>query len=240
VSHEAYWAYERGTTALGPEFTDGCLVFSGPAEAGRPLFTACVDGSANGSACSLPQHLWTPRSSNDVPLAAQHRVVSHGVNRDGLVQSLYAQARELVLSAVAASLRVWNASGANPDVVAEFFSVEGDVLHQTMDCIFLGPYSRVDYWPMPVCAPGEECLAGPYWSRDEGGGATRAVDPGACPAETELPYTCGSPSRRAVMRYFIADYLPQHLSPNNNTLLREMVAAGRLGRKTGRGFYSYG
>lgn len=215
VSPEAYWAYERGTTALGPEFTDGCLVFSGPAEAGRPLFTACVDGSANGSACSLPQHLWTPRSSNDVPLAAQHRVVSHGVNRDGLVQSLYAQARELVLSAVAASLRVWNASGANPDVVAEFFSVEGDVLHQTMDCIFMGPYSRVDYWPTPECVAGEECLRGPFWARDEGEGAGRGVDPGTCAAPPSLPYTCGSPGRKSLMRYLVRKMLASGGTPAN-------------------------
>ena len=97
---DAYWAYERlsSNNSSTPEKTDGCLVFSGPADQGLPKFSACVDGSSSG-ACSLPQHLWTPRSSNDVPLAAQHRVISHGVNRDGLVQSLYAQARERLLTA---------------------------------------------------------------------------------------------------------------------------------------------
>lgn len=205
TSFDAYWAYERlNTSTQGPEYTDGCLVFSGPGDEGLPVFSACVDGS--NSTCSLPQHLWTPRSSNDVPLATQHRVVSHGVNRDGLVQSLYTQAREQVMSAVEASLRVW-ASSTNPAVNAEFFSVEGDVLHQSMDCIFMGPYSRVDYWPTPECVEGEECLRGPFWSRDEGEGGSRAVDPNTCDAPPSLPYTCGSPGRKSLMRYLVLKLL---------------------------------
>ena len=202
---DAYWAYERNNAST-PEKTDGCLVFSGPADQGLPVFSACVDGSSSGGACSLPQHLWTPRSSNDVPLAAQHRVISHGVNRDGLVQSLYAQARETVLSAVEASLRVW-ASSTNPAVNAEFFSVEGDVLHQTMDCIFMGPYARMDYWPTPECVEGEECLRGPFWSRDAGDGSSRDVDPSTCDAPPSLPYTCGSPGRKSLMRYLVLKLL---------------------------------
>jgi hypothetical protein len=207
---EAYWAYERQPSAAGPEFTDGCLVFSGPAmQQNLSAFKACVDGETSG--CTLPAHLWTPRSSNDVPLAAQHRVVSHGVSRDGLVQRLYAEAHDTVMRAIADSLAVWSRAD-NPAVNAEFFSVEGDVLHQTMDCMFMGPYSRVDYWPTPKCLPGEECLRGPFWSRDEQEGRARAVDPGTCSAQPTLPYTCGSAGRRSLMRYLVL-----HLLPNGGT-----------------------
>jgi hypothetical protein len=209
ISSEAYWQYERANET-GPEYTDGCLVFSGPAEKGLGLFKPCVDGMVSAAAgCTLPAHLWSPRSDNDVPLAAQHRVLSHGVNRDGLVQSLYAQAHDTVMGAIAASLAVWNSSEGNQQVNAEFFSVEGDLLHQTMDCMFMGPYSRVDYWPIPDCSAGEECLRGPFWSRDEEGGQQRHVDPSTCSAPVSLPYTCGSPGRKSLMRFLVLRLLHQ-------------------------------
>ena len=218
VSSDAYWQYERlSQNRSGPEFTDACLVFTGPADQGLSRFKACVDGMGSAGNCTIPAHLWTPRSDNDVPLATPHRVLSHGTHRDGLVQALYAQARAMVMSAVQDSLAVWNASG-NPEVNAEFFSVEGDVLHQTMDCIFMGPYSRMDYWPTPSCASGdEECLRGPFWSRDENEGKERRVDPTTCSAPSSLPYTCGSPARRSLMRYLVLHLLPQGArTPNQN------------------------
>jgi len=218
VSSDAYWQYERlNGTRSGPEYTDACLVFTGPADKGLPAFQACVDGMEKNAGCGIPAHLWTPRSDNDVPLATQHRVLSHGDHRDGLVQGLYAQARAVVMDAIRASQAVWNASGT-PEVNAEFFSVEGDVLHQTMDCIFMGPYSRVDYWPIPDCPAGEECLRGPFWSRDEGEGQQRHVDPAACPAAPSLPYTCGSPARRSLMRYLLLKQLPQSGGPRNQNV----------------------
>lgn len=216
LAPETYWQYER-LTRSGPEFNDACLVFSGPAGKGLQAFQACVDGMEGTSGCTIPAHLWSPRSDNDVPLATQHRVLSHGVNRDGLVQSLYAQAHDTVMSAIQASLAVW-ADGDNPEVNASFFSVEGDVLHQAMDCMFMGPYSRVDYWPIPDCPPGEECLRGPFWSRDEGEGQQRQVDPATCAAPSSLPYTCGSPARKSLMRYLVLRLLPQGTGlPNQNT-----------------------
>jgi len=217
ISSDAYWQYERlNETRVGPQYTDACLVFTGPADKGLAPFRACVDGMESTGNCTIPAHLWTPRSDNDVPLATQHRVVSHGVRRDGLVQALYAQARSTVMEAIKASLAVWNASG-NPEVNAEFFSVEGDVLHQTMDCIFMGPYSRVDYWPTPACPSGEECLRGPFWSRDENDGARRQVDPSTCSAPVSLPYTCGSPGRKSLMRYLVLHLLPKGSGqPNQN------------------------
>ena len=219
VSSEAYWQYERLATerAGRPENTDACLVFSGPADKGLPVFEACVDGMERAGGCTLPAHLWSPLSDNDVPLATQHRVLSHGIHRDGLVQALYAQARAEVMDAIQASLAAWNSSAGNPEVNAEFFSAEGDVLHQTMDCMFMGPYSRVDYWPIPACSEGEECLRGPFWSRDEDEGGQRHVDPSTCAAPSSLPYTCGSAGRRSLMRYLVLQLLPGGSGlPNQN------------------------
>ena len=218
LSLEDYWAYERVDTGKpGSQFTDACLVFSGPADLKLPLFIDCVDGAdSDGSRCRLAGHAWTPLSENQVPVAAQHRVMSYGVHSEGLVQRLYSEARSKVVDAVAASIRM---QASNSDhVEVEFFSVEGDVLHQIMDCMFMGPYSRVDYWPIPACSGGqneEECLIGPYWSRDEESGKGRGVDPDSCPTLPSLPYTCGSPSRKAVMRYLVQDWLTGRGTPRN-------------------------
>ena len=215
IRAEDYWAYERvdaGPGKNGSQYTDACLVFSGPADIGTPLFAECVDGGdADGTrpACRLAGHAWSPLSENQVPVAEQHRVLSRGVHLDGLVQRLYAEARRKVLDAVDASIRLQGDAGSS-HIDMQFFSVEGDVLHQIMDCMFMGPYSRMDYWPIPACTdPAEECLTGPYWARDaEGLGGSRGVDPDTCPTLPTLPYTCGSPARQAAMRYLVLNVLP--------------------------------
>jgi len=217
LSEAAYWAYERASDP-SPEYTDGCLAFSGPAMKGFTQFQQCVDGPHMGN-CSIPAHCWSPSSPNSVPVCESHRLLSHGINRDGLVQRLYSEANAKVMQAVTAALQA-----ASP-VNIEFFSVEGDVLHQTMDCIFMGPYTRMDYWPMPYCQAGEECLTGPYWSRDDTGGSTRGVDASTCSTSSHLPYTCGSPARKAIMRYLVQDFLPSRggHGNTNSSIIREIL-----------------
>lgn len=97
------------------------------------------------------------------------------------------------------------------------------MIHQTLDCIFMGPYARVDYWPIPSCGPGEECLAGPYWARDDAGGRSRGVDPYACVTVQSLPYTCGSPARQALTRYFFNTFVTQR-NTNSSVFQRAVLA----------------
>lgn len=223
---EDYWAYERVDSGKsGAQFTDGCLVFSGPADIGTPQFTDCVDGGDSDGTraiCRLAGHAWSPLSENQVPVASQHRVLSKGVHLDGLVQRLYQEARRKVTDAVKASIERQAISGSS-HIDMQFFSVEGDMLHQTMDCMFLGPYSRVDYWPIPECVEGEECLTGPFWSRDDAGtGGRRGVDPDTCATLPTLPYTCGSPGRKAAMRYMVLNVLPGR-GAQNESVIHETV-----------------
>ena len=223
---DEYWMYERtDTIKTGPEYTDACLVFSGPAAKNITIFANCVDGV--GTNCTIPQHLWTPLSDNNVPAAEHHRVASHGTNRDGLVQHLYQRAQDMVSEAVEASIKSWSAGGTER-VDISFFSIEGDVLHQTMDCMFMGPYSRVDYWPTPMCLEGEECLRGPFWSRDEEEGLQRSVDPKTCSAPDSLPFTCGSPARKSLMRFLVRNTLDNSGGGGKNqnaTLVKEILLA---------------
>ena len=89
----------------------------------------------------------------------------------------------------------------------------------------MGPYARVDYWPLPSCGPGEECLAGPYWSRDAGDGQSRSVDPYSCVNTQSLPYTCGSPGRQSLTRYFFNTFVTQR---NTNSSLFQRAVLQQL------------
>lgn len=169
------------------------MVFSGPGLIKNITeFAACVDGSeVLGINCTLNPTVWEITSNNDVPVAEQHIVMYKGEQTNGLVQRLYQEAQTLVLDALYASLWSWT-NASNPEVNVDFFSTEGDAVHQILDCMFLGPYSRVNYWPIPRDMENVEKMYGPSWSRDENDGQTRAIDIDQCTGSPSMPYTCGS------------------------------------------------
>jgi hypothetical protein len=200
---EAYWAYQRHNLSA-PEYTDACMTFTGAAAQGSQLFANCTDG-AEGQ-CALSSHIWSPASANAVPVGQPHVVLYSGLLQDSLIERLYQQAQDVLFAALDAATARWQVDQKN--VQAEFFSAEGDVIHQILDCIFLGPYARVDYWPIPTCEDTEDCPNGPYWARDRGG-TSRGVDPYTCVTNPTMPFTCGSPARQSMVRYFVKTYLAQ-------------------------------
>ena len=206
---EAYWSYERALPSAPVHMVDACLTFSGPAQQNISVFQNCVDDEQF-AGCTLSSHIWSPSSPNNVPVAQPHVIMYHGRQADSLIYRLYNEAFSLVQSAVAAADARWTVHPG--DVDAQFFSAEGDIIHQMLDCIFLGPYARVDYWPIPACEDGLECLVGPYWSRDDGAGASRSVDPYSCMASPTIPFTCGSPARRSLVRYYVSNFLTRRNS----------------------------
>ena len=221
IDYYLYWAYERLLDAtVRAQRVDACLTFSGPAAAGFPVFQNCVDDETL-SVCTLAGHAWSPTSNNTVPIGQSHAVLYSGRQADSLIMRLYTQAHATLQAAVDAAIAHWTTNQLN--VNARFFSAEGDVIHQIMDCIFMGPYARVDYWPMPACQAGEECLTGPYWSRDTAGGQSRSVDPYTCLNVNSLPYTCGSPGRQSLIRYFVNTYLSD--ANANTSVFQQSVLA---------------
>lgn len=221
VDYYLYWAFERLLDApVRAERVDACLTFSGPAAAGIPVFQDCVDDESR-SVCTLAGHAWSPTSNNTVPIGQPHAVLYSGRQADSLIMRLYTQAHARLQTAVDAAIAHWTTNQLN--VKAQFFSAEGDIIHQILDCIFMGPYARVDYWPMPVCQAGEECLTGPYWSRDTGMGQSRSVDPYTCLTVNSLPYTCGSPARQSVIRYFVNTFLSD--ANANTSVFQQSVLA---------------
>ena len=208
---EVYWAYE-GIPEGPSQFIAACQVFTGPATnplllpAKRSAFRACLDQYAD-SNCQLSSNLWTPQSSNAVPVAWRHAVTQRGQAVDALVALKFEEAKGLVMSALERL-----AGYANANLQTVFFSPEGDIMHQMMDCVFLGPHAKVNYWP----PDSQGRLPIPSWFRDEDG-TSRRVDPRKClkGSDKAPPYSCGSAARQAVIKYFFRDYLP---AQENNTL----------------------
>lgn len=201
--NDKYWSYTPVQGIVDNLFIDGCIVFSGPAAQEDPQFQSCISSAADGGAqCQISPYLWSPASGNQVPVAFSHVVNINETGRDKTmwVEDRYNVARSLVMPLLEA---LQNFSDTTLEV--GFFSAEGDLIHQMLDCVYLGPYARMDYWPMSYCGKDENnCLHGPSWSRDaDGTGQRRGVDPRTCPKTKTLPFTCGSPSRKAVIKHFV-------------------------------------
>ena len=215
---EIYWSYDDSPqNTPDSRFIDACQVFTGPASqpiAQAQTFRACLDQYPD-SNCQLSSSLWTPQSDNAVPVAYKHAAfLRHEQAVLEIVGLKYQEARELVMAA----LQPLNGY-TNKDLQTIFFSPEGDIMHQMMDCVFMGPYSKVNYWP----SDSHGLLPLPAWFRDDNG-SSRAVDPRVCvlqSTDTSPPYSCGSHARQAVIRYFFRDYLPRQ----QNVTMGDIVAS---------------
>jgi hypothetical protein len=223
VSASSYWAYQQSNVTAS-NLIDACVVFSGPAEnksvspERRKVYQDCLSGYDTPDACDLSGFVWSPASSNNVPVAARHVIMStESTKVDAVAQRMWA-ARDSVLAELDKIGQY-----ANDQLESAIFSAEGDVIHQLLDCIFMGPFARVDYWPGPRCNESEtpDCLVGPYWSRDEGSGGSRKVNIETCAASDTLPFTCGSPTRHAMVRYFVKEYL--QAGQSGTKLLEQLV-----------------
>lgn len=232
-----YWTYEQKSagSTLGMSYTDSCLVFSGPGVVHRnPVFEACVDGyntdlidpvTGQITQCTLNPSVWEVISKNDIPVAEPHIVVYDKVHSDNIVKNYYQMAWKKVSDAFLEAIYVWQ-NASNPDVNVDFFSTEGDAIHQILDCIYLGPYSRINYWPIPKPLPDspETTLHGPSWSRDENDGVTRSIDINNCVSGESMPWSCGSSSRQSVIRYFVRNVIGKK-QLGQQTLIQKVVLA---------------
>lgn len=228
-SLQELWIYENAQRPE-PQYTDSCLVFSGPGLVHNvDMFKACVDGydTVANTRCRLNPSVWDVVSSNDVPVAEPHVVYLNDSHKRQVIQRYYENAQSLVKTAVLESLSVWG-NESNADVDVEFFSTEGDAIHQILDCIYLGPYSKVDYWPVPAYDENEENLLGPSWWRDENQGASRSMNPDTCVSSDTMPFTCGSPSRKGLIRFFVKNILSHQRGGNANTTLIQRVIKKQL------------
>ena len=216
---ETYWVYQATT-----DTADACHVFTGPAlnplltPEQRSTFRACLDQYPD-SNCRLSSNLWTPQSDNLVPVASRHGVTFNvsDDNANMIVRLKFDEARALITKALTPLQNY-----SNDQLQTIFFSPEGDIMHQMMDCVFMGPYTRVPYW----AADSQRTLPVPVWHRDANG-TSRAVDPTTCVAQSSdrlPPYSCGSDARQAVIKYFFRDYLQKNQHATMSTIIKSMVS----------------
>ena len=205
-----YWSYDSVDTT-DPSRIDGCIVFSGPANNSdvgfdrSSVFGDCMGSSPTNQSCSLSGFVWSPSSVNSVPVASLHVITGQEGTVRTAVETRYAAAFEKIQNAITLV-----DDDALLELTVAFFSAEGDVIHQLLDCMFLGPFARMDYWPLPYCPPGTTgCLQGPVWARDDGQGVSRNVNPSQCSASAVPPFTCGTNTRKNMMKYFVQTYITQ-------------------------------
>jgi hypothetical protein len=90
----------------------------------------------------------------------------------------------------------------------------------------MGPFSRVDFWDRGAAKD----LEVPFWARDvTGEGVDRTLDLPCFGAKLKgdfiPPFTCGSDTRRSIIKYFVRDYINKGRQGNSLTeeLIREQI-----------------
>lgn len=232
-----FFEYELidASAGLNSANVDACHVFSGVAgtPAGSAIFKRCLGidsmfdeklyddtgAEIQDVPCEVPSILWSGNSRNKVDVASLHTF------RAGNLELRFstAEAEQAAVRADAADFfRTFfdgedgDTSSAVEDLDFSLFSAEGDSLHQMFDCLFLGPYARMDMWT----TGSSGSLPSPVYYRDAQGGLDRAFDlpcAGGTSAafaglgtdklqgDYKVPFTCGSDARRSIIKYFVRD-----------------------------------
>ena len=217
---EDYFLYESiespatsETSATNREsmYVDSCEVYTGPATT-LPVpndFEDCIQDNAK--QCNIPSFVWSGRSSGKTPVASFHSWKDQ-INTDGTTDqstraSRAAEQLQDVSTKILQAIQGVNSTFQKDGIEVQLFSAEGDALHQLMDCMFMGPYSRMDYGSRGA----RNNLPIPSWSRadTETEEETRAFT--ECTSDKvrgdfATPFTCGSETRRSIIKYFVRDF----------------------------------
>jgi len=131
-SVESFFVYEPVVNA-NPSFSesDSCLAFSG----GFSSYETTSNAAHS-------QSMWSPNSPNSIPVAEYHfRSTSTENNRLSYAQTQMQKYWEDNIKPSIEELAFYEASST---VSTKIWSHEGDVLHQTIDCVVMGPYASAD------------------------------------------------------------------------------------------------
>lgn len=228
-AHTPAWYY---TYDIAPEgqLPDACLVFSGLAKNAPPELATKMQGCLNvtrlsvfeqeqtkaSNQCDLNPLLWRSGAPHVASVTQQHGSAS--ASTADIAQE-YAALRQRALYYFAEFNRTWEAE--KKLIETAFFSVDGDMVHDFLDCVFLGPYTRADWLPC-LTDDNDNCL---FYARDDSGGmhrnfSTRCLRDDTNP-DFNPPFTCGSKTRRSLIKYFFRNVT--HLADENT--LNENVTA---------------
>ena len=213
-----YYTYKVAPATAVP---DACLVFSGLNRSQDPALGAQLRACGNLSgACFLNPLLWSSSAPHLATVTAQHGSADPSTAD---IQEQYRALRAKVQGYFADFNRSWEKE--SQFIEATFFSADGDLVHDFMDCVFLGPYTRADW--LPCAVDDARC---PFYARDDLGGLSRNFSEG-CMSDSQTdfdpPFTCGSPARRSIIKYFFRNVtkLVDSTSMNKNvtSLLRNLT-----------------
>lgn len=215
---EDYFIYETApSTRKESMMVDACEVHTGPAKelGNMSSFQQCLDNDLE-TQCNVPSFIWSGRSSGKTPVANFHSWKDLDTGDDAPKMQRALTEFKAIASKISSIILAVNNSFAADGITAELFSAEGDALHQVMDCIFMGPYARMDYYGSRGSSSASQqkatTLPVPSWSRrnSEDEEDTRTLPlpctGSAMQGDFKVPFTCGSPARRALIKYFVRSF----------------------------------
>lgn len=241
---EDYFVYDSivavaggGAAATSTESfsVDACEVFTGPAAALPPgsTFQDCSTNDLQ-TQCNIPSFVWSGRSTGRTPVGNFHSwtdPAAYAGSSTSVSQSVVDERRrraqaefEGISLEMVRLIKAVNDSFLSDNIAADLFSAEGDALHQLLDCMYMGPYGRMDYGARG--GGRNDNLPVPSWSRSNTEQLVNSAAAADADADVEkhsrafslpcsgdnlkgdykVPFTCGSPSRRAVIKYFVRSY----------------------------------
>jgi hypothetical protein len=173
------------------EHADACESFSGQITA------------RGNNGVTYPKMAWDGDSQNIVPVAELHnKLEGNNELRMQLAKTRLADLLRTKIEPAFAAL----AAVPMRDIEAEFVSLEGDSLHQTVDCVVLGPYAAADM--LPAHKTLRDAFRIPQYHRGS-------------PRSREIRYdvrTQGSETRQSIMREVV-----QHATGTADAKLRDLV-----------------
>jgi hypothetical protein len=214
---EQYWMYDSNHYFVSNSVnTDACLVFSGVAKNNADPaiardFQACSSAYSE-TDCLIPSFIWSAGSRNNVPVAMAHlKAAQTADERKRMANANFDEAIKSVNDILEK-----NKDFQRTDIEAIIFSADGDSLHQIIDCVMMGPFAGVDLWAGEDSAgkktADRSTLPVARYARDSSEmGVTRDMDlpcsRDKLRGDTKPPFTCGSESRRSIIKYFVRDFL---------------------------------
>ena len=127
-----YFEYDVSSDAYTFVDMDACQSFSGKVTENHE------------TSLKFPKMVWDGDSANAVPVAEMHMMKRKNV------QTRHAQAEQelddLIQHTIMPSL-TWFSEKQLDEIVTTYWALEGDYLHQLIDCFILGPYAAADMLP---------------------------------------------------------------------------------------------
>lgn len=193
------------------------------------------------NACEMNPIIWSTSQSNKVSIAKYHGTVppwslsflslqgggASNVTESSRLQQITIQKYyDLAIEKLKKAWAQFNATFQNDakDIDVMLFSADGDFIHNFFDCMYLGPYTRVDLFPCDK----DDVLDCPNYARDDLGGKTRnfskCFGPEIMYNDSSPPYTCGSRERRSIIKFFFREILnKQNLAINVSDKIHSQI-----------------